>query len=112
MCRYSSQETIIEGLIIDYAADVIHKKAPEIPKNLLKSLSFACGLSEVRAFVVCRVEQWLHNGKSGRQAQELLLHLCLNANCNTSSDAEVVTQISKLRMKTKPLLHFYSIALR
>lgn len=110
--RYSGLETNIEGLILEYAADVIHKKSPDIPRNLLRALSSACGLNGVRSWVVSRLEQWLHNGKLGRVAQELLLHLCVNTNCNTSSDIEVISNISKLKMKTKPLTHFYCLALR
>jgi integrator complex subunit 1 len=110
--RYASLEINVETIIVDFATEVVQKKSPDIPKNLLKALSSVCGLSGVRTWIVTRVEQWLHNGKLGRVAQELLLHLCVNSNCNTPSDMDVISQVSKLRMKTKPLINFHSIALR
>jgi integrator complex subunit 1 len=104
--------SLVERSIVDFASDLLSKRSPEIPRNLLRSLSFACGLSSVRSFALPRLEQWIHSGKVGRLAQELLLHVAVNANCNTSADAECVTSLSKLRMKTKPLVHFYAVALR
>lgn len=103
---------MIDNIITEYANEILTKKAPDIPRNLVKALSQACGLSGVRGFVVNRLEQWLHNPKCGRQAQELLLTSCVNANCNTTTDAEMVTQITRLRMKTKPLMLFHAVAVR
>jgi len=111
-CRYAGKEAVIETVITDYAQELLTKKTPDIPRNLVKSLAQACGLSGVRAFVVNRLEQWLHHPKIGRHAQELLLTLAVNANCNTNADAEVVTQITKLRMKTKPLSMFHATSVR
>lgn len=102
----------MENIIVEHVNDVLTKKAPDVPRNLIKTVSQACGLSGVRSFAVSRLEQWLHNPKCGRQAQELLLTVCANANCNTNADSEVISQLSKLRMKTKPLMLFHAVAVR
>jgi len=110
--RFDGQENTIERMIIEFSSELLHKKTPEVPKNLLKSLSFSSGLSGVRGWVVGKLEQWLHNGKTGRNAQELLMYVCVNANCNTNADIEIVSSLSRLKMKTKPLTHVYSQAIK
>lgn len=110
--RYTGKESVIDEIIVNYATEILTKKAPDIPRNLIKALCQSCGLSAVRTFVVNKLEQWLHHPKCGRQSQELLLTVCVNANCNTTQDAELVTQITRLRMKTKPLMLFHSTAVR
>lgn len=112
LSRFAGKEAVLETLITEYANELLTKKAPDIPRNLVRALSQACGLSAVRSFIVNRLEQWLHNPKCGRNAQESLLTVCANANCNTNTDAELVTQITKLRMKTKPLMLFHAVSVR
>ena len=99
-------------MILEYAKEFIQRKTTELPRNLLRALASSCGLPGVRAFVVTRIEQWLHNPKCARNAQELLLYLCVNSKCSATTDIETVAQISKLRMKTKQLTQFYSMAMR
>jgi hypothetical protein len=88
------------------------KKPSEISKNLMKALIACCGLTPVRVFVVAHIEQWIHSPKSSRQAQQLLLSLCVNSNCNSSVDAEVVVEISKLKIKSKQMSQFFASAIR
>lgn len=42
--RYSGLEENVESLILDYTAELVLKKSPDIPRNLLRSLSSTCGL--------------------------------------------------------------------
>lgn len=102
-------------MIVEYAKEIIQKRSPELPKNLFRMLSSSCGLQEVRSFVISRIEQWLHNPKCSKQAQELLMYLCVNAKSYKSPGAEggqYIVQICKLRMKTKQLTQLFSIAMR
>jgi len=113
ICRYYGKEDQLESIVLDYSQGLIHKKMPDIPRNLMKSLSAACGLPGVRSFVVTRIEQWLHSSKVGRFAQDLLMYLAVNVGCSTVSDIEILTHLcTRLKMKTKPLLNFYCIAVK
>ena len=100
------------SIIVNFANEAIENKSSEISKNLLRALTLACGLTPVRVLAVAHLEQWLHNPKCTRQAQQLLLSLCVNANCDNSADADVVVEISKLRIKSKQMSQFFSTAVR
>jgi len=102
----------VETIIIDFTKDLLIRKTTDVPKNLLRALAIACGLSGVRSFVLTKMEQWIHNPKLSRNAQELLVYLCINARKNSAVDGETIIQIAKLRLKTKQLIHFFAIAVR
>ncbi|CAG7822634.1 unnamed protein product [Allacma fusca] len=104
--RSGGSMQLMENIVLEHARDVIQKKTPDIPKNVLKALSSACGLVGVRAFAVLKLEIWIHHQKCSRQGQELLLHLCVNADAEI--DNELVLNIAKLRLKTKPLILFFA----
>lgn len=62
-----------------------------------------------------RLEAWLHSGKLWRAAQELLAHVCANAAASGPSaarDHEVLAQLARMRLKTKPLQAAYQACLR
>lgn len=62
-----------------------------------------------------RLEAWLHSGKLWRAAQELLAHVCANAHATGPSaarDHEVLAQLVRMRLKTKPLQAAYQACLR
>src|SRR5258705_4298166 len=67
---------------------------------------------QVRATVVPRLEIWLQNPKLTRPAQELLMSLCMNCDTHLQSDIEVVSQLVKIRLKTKPLIQLYLSCIR
>ena len=109
-CRSGGSLPVLENIVLEHAKEVIQRRAPDIPKNVLKALSSACGLVGIRAFAVLKLEAWIHHQKCSRQAQELLLHLCVNANAEI--DNELVLSILKLRLKTKPLINFFAQAVK
>ncbi len=98
-------------LLVDLVGNLL-SEIQFLQKNNYSHINSLILLYRIRTFLISRIEQWLHNGKLGRVAQELLIFLCVNVNCNTPSDIEVISSISKLRMKTKPLTHFYCTAVR
>lgn len=62
-----------------------------------------------------RLEAWLHSGKLWRAAQELLAHVCANAHAagpSAARDHEVLAQLVRMRLKTKPLQAAYQACLR
>ena len=107
--RYKSTSTL-ESIVLDHARDVIVRKTPDIPKNVLRALASSCGLQAIRHFSILKLELWIHHQKCSRQAQELLLYLCVNA--KAESDNDLVVNITKLRLKTKPLIHFFANCVR
>ena len=42
-----------------------------------------------------------------RPAQELLMSLALNCNSHSSEDVEVISNLIRMRLKTKPLANHY-----
>lgn len=62
-----------------------------------------------------RLEAWLHSGKLWRCAQELLAYVCCNADAcgpTAARDHEVLAQLARMRLKTKPLQAAYQACLR
>lgn len=66
-----------------------------------------CGLSEVRSLIITRLELWIHNAKMVKPAQELLEYICYNINAAQTKDQDVLSQLLKMRLKTKPLINIY-----
>lgn len=86
----------------------MNRRQPEsITKNFLKLLSSACGFVEIRNIAVPRLEMWLHNPKLMRPAQELLSYICYNCTSHTQRDVEVISQLVKMRLKTKAVINLY-----
>lgn len=83
-----------------------------LTKNLLKFASTTCGLTEVRSLIITRLELWIHNAKMVKPAQELLEYICYNINASHAKDQDVLSQLLKMRLKTKPLINIYMSCLR
>ncbi|GBP49811.1 Integrator complex subunit 1 [Eumeta japonica] len=65
----------------------------------------------IRVIAASRLEAWLHSGKLSRAAQELLAYVCCNLE-TSARDHEVLAQLARMRLKTKPLLGAYISCLR
>lgn len=116
--RYSSNYEAIEGLVLEAIKEQINRRsaAPDaIGKGFLKLLSATCGFPEIRMLSASRLEAWLHSGKLWRGAQELLAYVCCNFEASgpiAARDQEVLSQLARLRLKTKPLQAAYQSCLR
>ncbi|XP_041969387.1 integrator complex subunit 1 [Aricia agestis] len=115
--RYSSSYESVETLVLEAIKEQIQRRAaPDaIGKGFLKLLSATCGFPEIRMIAASRLEAWLHSGKLWRAAQELLAHVCTNARASGPSaarDHEVLAQLARMRLKTKPLQAAYQACLR
>lgn len=71
-----------------------------------------CGLPEVRSLIITRLELWIHNAKMVKPAQELLEYICYNIIASQTKDQDVLSQLLKMRLKTKPLINVYMSCLR
>ncbi|KAJ2944701.1 hypothetical protein O0L34_g4058 [Tuta absoluta] len=115
--RYSSSYETVEGLVLEAIKEQIQRRAaPDaIGRGFLKLLSATCGFPEIRMISASRLEAWLHSGKLWRCAQELLAHVCCNADASgptAARDHEVLAQLARMRLKTKPLQAAYQSCLR
>ncbi|CAH0728666.1 unnamed protein product, partial [Brenthis ino] len=115
--RYSSSYETVEALVLEAIKEQIQRRvAPDaIGKGFLKLLSATCGFPEIRMIAASRLEAWLHSGKLWRAAQELLAHVCANAHAagpSAARDHEVLAQLVRMRLKTKPLQAAYQACLR
>ncbi|XP_045776448.1 integrator complex subunit 1 isoform X2 [Maniola jurtina] len=115
--RYSSSYETVEALVLEAIREQIQRRAaPDaIGKGFLKLLSATCGFPEIRMIAASRLEAWLHSGKLCRAAQELLAHVCANAASagpSAARDGEVLAQLTRMRLKTKPLQAAYQFCLR
>lgn len=107
------QETV-ERLVTDTVKDQFNRRQTSdfLTKNLLKFASSACGIPEVRSLVITRLELWIHNAKLIKPAQELLEYICYNLSATQPKDQEVLSQLLKMRLKTKPLINIYMNCLK
>ncbi|CAK1583934.1 unnamed protein product [Parnassius mnemosyne] len=115
--RYTSSYETVEALVLEAIKEQIQRRtAPDtIGKGFLKLLSATCGFPEIRMIAASRLEAWLHSGKLWRAAQELLAHVCANAAAagpSAARDHEVLAQLARMRLKTKPLQTAYQACLR
>ncbi|CAG5004493.1 unnamed protein product [Parnassius apollo] len=115
--RYTSSYETVEALVLEAIKEQIQRRtAPDtIGKGFLKLLSATCGFPEIRMIAASRLEAWLHSGKLWRAAQELLAHVCANAAAagpSAARDHEVLAQLARMRLKTKPLQTAYQGCLR
>ncbi|XP_011642756.1 integrator complex subunit 1 isoform X2 [Pogonomyrmex barbatus] len=106
--RYAHCVENIESIVLEAAKEQLNRRQPEtITRNFLKLLSSACGFVEIRNIAVPRLEVWLHNPKLMRPAQELLIYICYNCTSHTQRDVEVISQLVKMRLKTKAVINLY-----
>lgn len=114
--RYAHLLPSIEKLVLDTVKDQLNRRqAPDSStRNLLRLLSATCGIGEVRVMASYggRLEHWMHNGKLMKPAQELLTYICYNVTGQTSRDQEVLANLVKMRLKTKPLINIYMSCLK
>lgn len=75
-------------------------------------MSFFYIYIKIRVIAASRLEVWLHSGKLWRPAQELLAYLATNISGSSPRDQEVLAQLVKMRLKTKPLVNAYLSCLR
>lgn len=112
--RFTQSQEKVEQIVLEAIKEQLaRRQQPEtITKNFVKFLSIACGLVEIRIIAVSRIETWLHNHKLMKPAQELLAYLCYNCSASSQRDLEVIAQLSKLRLKNKPMLNYFNNCLR
>ncbi|XP_013170475.1 PREDICTED: integrator complex subunit 1 [Papilio xuthus] len=115
--RYTSSYETVEAMVLEAIKEQIQRRtAPDtIGKGFLKLLSATCGFPEIRMIAASRLEAWLHSGKLWRAAQELLAYVCANAAAagpSAARDHEVLAQLARMRLKTKPLQAAYQACLR
>lgn len=106
--RYAHCVENIESIVLEAVKEQLNRRQAEtITRNFLKLLSSACGFVEIRNVAVPRLEVWLHNPKLMRPAQELLIYICYNCTSHTQRDVEVISQLVKMRLKTKAVINLY-----
>lgn len=114
--RYTHLIPVIEKLVLDTVKDQLNRRqAPDSStRNLLRVLSATSGIGEVRLLASYggRLEHWMHNGKLMKPAQELLTYICYNVTGKTPRDQEVLANLVKMRLKTKPLINIYMSCLK
>ncbi|XP_072029946.1 integrator complex subunit 1-like isoform X2 [Amphiura filiformis] len=111
--RYSLLKDSIEVYVVDFIKDhLTRRQGMDTPRNLLRVLTVTCGFPEVRQMAATRLEMWLQNPKLTRPAQELLMSVCLNCDTHGQEDVEVIGQLIRVRLKTKPLINHYLLSMR
>lgn len=111
--RYSTNFEMVEALVLEAIKDQIQRRAaPDaIGKGFLKLLCATCGFPEIRMIAASRLEGWLHSGKLWKAGQELLAYVAANAQA-AARDHEVLAQLARMRLKTKPIVNTYLACLR
>ncbi|XP_044289697.1 integrator complex subunit 1 [Varanus komodoensis] len=114
MPRYEDLAESVEEYVLDMLRDQLNRRQPmdNVSRNLLRLLTATCGYKEIRQMAVQRLEMWLQNPKLTRPAQDLLMSVCMNCNTHGSEDVEVVSNLIKIRLKPKLLLHQYMLCVR
>lgn len=104
----------VEKIVSDTIKEQFNRRqlSDFLTKNLLKFGSTTCGIPEVRTLVITRLELWIHNAKLAKPAQELLEYICYNISATQTKDQEVLSQLLKMRLKTKPLINIYMNCLK
>ncbi|XP_077300156.1 integrator complex subunit 1 isoform X2 [Arctopsyche grandis] len=112
--RYSGSYETVETMVLDAIKEQCARRTAtdSIGKGFLKLLAATSGSAEIRIIAACRLELWLHSGKLWRPAQELLAYLATNISGTSQRDQEVLAQLVKMRLKTKPLVNAYLSCLR
>jgi hypothetical protein len=97
-----SSTTTVGGAVVSAASD---------NKNFIKLLQYVCGIdAEVRAIALSRLDAWLLNPKLEASAQDLLMAICCNLNCSSTSpspDTAFVQQIIRIKPKLKQHQYYF-----
>jgi len=114
--RYAlkNDSSAIQSFIHEVVKEQLNKRQmiDSISRNLLRFLTTVCGYSEVRLLASQRLETWLQNPKLTRPAQELLMSVAMNCNSHSLDDIEVIGNLVRMRLKTKPLANQYITAMK
>ncbi|XP_059607685.1 integrator complex subunit 1 [Phlebotomus argentipes] len=112
--RFTNIASTIEKLVVDTVKETLNRRqSPESStKNFLRFLVSVCGIPEVRSQAISRLELWIHSGKLLKPAQELLAYICFNINGKITKDHEVLTNLVKIRLKTKQSINVYLLCIR
>jgi integrator complex subunit 1 len=76
-------------------------------RNFIKLLQNTCGIEEIRAIALGKLEGWLLNSKLESYAQDLLLAICLNCTQADQADREFIMQIIRIKPKLKQHQHYF-----
>ncbi|KAK3730373.1 hypothetical protein QZH41_020667 [Actinostola sp. cb2023] len=104
----------VSTYFLEIIQDQLTRRQPveNISRNLLRLLMSACGYGQVRLLVSQRIEMWLLNPKLTRPAQDLLMSLSMNCNSHNHEDVEVISNLIRMRFKTKLLANHYVSCVR
>ena len=81
-------------------------------RNFVKFLCTSCGYQEIRELAVGRLDAFLNSTKLSRPAQDLLSYIAANTKTGSSEDLEVVQKLAQLRIKSKPMVNFYTSCMK
>lgn len=109
--RYAENESFVVNYITEVINDQVGRRtnANDIPRNMLKLMTATAGIKNVRLLVAQKLEMWFQNPKLSRPAQDLLLTVCLNC---TEHDADTLSYLTKIRLKSKPFINHFITCLR
>ncbi|KAK7113352.1 integrator complex subunit 1-like isoform X2 [Littorina saxatilis] len=112
--RYPYQLTGIQTYVLDVVREqLVRRQTMDAScRNLIRLMTVTAGYAEVRLTSSQRLEMWLQNPKLTRTAQDLLLAVCTNCNQDDKNDQEVLQQLLKIRLKTKPLVSHFLTCIR
>lgn len=112
--RFEHIQPEIEKIVVEIVKEQLNRRQPQdsSTRNFLRFLATVSGLSEVRAIAITRLELWIHNGKLMKPAQELLTYICYNVTSHSARDHEVLSNMVKIRLKTKALINIYMNCIR
>lgn len=110
--RFSTSRAALQLASVDILKDWWNKRLETgVPKSLVLTMVFTSGLPEVRLTAAQRLEVWLQNAKIQRAALQLLFAVAQNTDCRQPTDTEVISHLTKLRLKTKSVTNAFLSAL-
>ena len=111
--RFCLQQGTLETYVLDKIREVLnHRPMDSNSRNLIRLMTSTAGYAEVRTMAAQRIDMWLQNPKLTRVSQDLLLAVCTNCDTPEGSDKDVITNLSKMRIKTKPLVTHFLMCIR
>ncbi|XP_055874632.1 integrator complex subunit 1 isoform X1 [Biomphalaria glabrata] len=112
--RFPYQQTAIETYVLDIIREILNRRQPmdASSRNLIRLMTSTSGYGEVRNMAAQRIDMWLQNPKLTRVSQDLLLAVCTNCDKHDTNDLEVIGHLTKMRMKTKPLINHFLNCMR
>ncbi|BFZ03172.1 hypothetical protein BsWGS_06208 [Bradybaena similaris] len=112
--RYPYQQQAIENYVLETITDILNRRQSmdSSPRNLIRLMTSTSGYSGIRNMAAQRIDMWLQNPKLTRVSQDLLLAVCTNCDKHDQSDLEVIGHLTKMRMKTKPLINHFLNCMR